>query len=106
SNKRKGKTMRAIDRKLSTFFLSDPVPDPIDPADHRVRRALSPADLPLHVPEQLHPETFLELSAPVLDVRSPAEFARGHIPGAHSFPLFSDEERVIIGTLYKQEGRD
>ena len=106
NNKRKGKTMRAIDRKLSAFFSSDPVPDPIDLHDHRVRRALSPADLPLHVAEQLDPEIFLELSAPVLDVRSPAEFSRGHIPGAHSFPLFSDEERAIIGTLYKHEGRD
>lgn len=42
---------------------------------------------------------------PMLDVRSPAEFALGHIPGAVSFPLFSDEERAEVGTLYKQEGR-
>jgi len=43
---------------------------------------------------------------PLLDVRTPAEFKRGHIPGAINFPLFSDEERVIIGTLYKQKGKD
>ncbi len=38
----------------------------------------------------------------LLDVRTPAEFEKGHIPGAISFPLFSDEERVKVGTLYKQ----
>ncbi|MBK9512938.1 MAG: hypothetical protein IPO05_04765 [Flavobacteriales bacterium] len=43
---------------------------------------------------------------PVIDVRSPGEFARGHIPGAHSLPLFSDTERTVIGTLYKQQGRN
>lgn len=43
---------------------------------------------------------------PVLDVRSPGEYAQGHIPGAISFPLFSDEERAIVGTAYKQQGRD
>ena len=38
----------------------------------------------------------------VLDVRTPAEFANGHIPGAENLPLFSDEERAEVGTLYKQ----
>ena len=42
---------------------------------------------------------------PILDVRSPAEFEIGHIPSAISFPLFSNEERAVVGTLYKQEGR-
>jgi tRNA 2-selenouridine synthase len=45
-------------------------------------------------------------SVPVLDVRSPSEFAHAHIPGAISFPIFSDEERKIIGTAYKQESRE
>ncbi len=43
--------------------------------------------------------------APVLDVRSPLEFGHAHIPGAFSLPLFNDEQRKIIGTAYKQEGR-
>ncbi len=43
--------------------------------------------------------------APLLDVRSPSEFSHAHIPGAFSLPLFSDEQRKIIGTAYKQEGR-
>lgn len=42
---------------------------------------------------------------PVLDVRSPAEYKQGHIPGAINMPLFDDEERKITGTLYKNSGR-
>lgn len=42
---------------------------------------------------------------PVLDVRSPGEFKHAHIPGAISFPLFSDEERKIVGTAYKQDSK-
>lgn len=45
-------------------------------------------------------------SLPLLDVRSPAEFKKGHVPGAHSFPLFLDEERHEVGICYKQQGRD
>jgi len=48
---------------------------------------------------------FLASTGPVLDVRSPSEFAQGHIPGATNLPLFSDAERAEIGTLYKQQGR-
>ncbi|HQU56527.1 MAG TPA: rhodanese-like domain-containing protein, partial [Chitinophagaceae bacterium] len=43
---------------------------------------------------------------PVLDVRSPGEYNHAHIPGAYSFPIFSDEERKIIGTTYKQKSRE
>jgi tRNA 2-selenouridine synthase len=51
---------------------------------------------------------FLEKSKsmPVLDVRSPGEFTQAHIPNAFSVPLFSDEERKIIGTAYIQESRE
>lgn len=58
--------------------------------------------------EKVHIEEFLELAKqhPVLDVRSPGEFAHAHIPGAHSLPLFTDEERKIVGTAYKQESRE
>jgi len=42
---------------------------------------------------------------PVIDVRSPAEFEHARIPGAYSLPLFSNEERAIVGTSYKQESR-
>ncbi|SOB92421.1 tRNA 2-selenouridine(34) synthase MnmH [Rhodobacter maris] len=38
----------------------------------------------------------------VIDVRSPAEFARDHLPGAINLPVLSDAERVMVGTIYKQ----
>jgi tRNA 2-selenouridine synthase len=38
----------------------------------------------------------------IIDVRSPAEFAEDHIPGAINCPVLSDEERHEIGTIYKQ----
>ncbi len=41
----------------------------------------------------------------MLDVRTPNEFIQGHIIGAHNLPLFTNEERVIVGTLYKKEGK-
>lgn len=57
--------------------------------------------------EKIDIETFLRLSKelPVFDVRSPAEYTHAHIPGAISLPLFSDEERKIVGTTYKQKSR-
>ena len=52
-------------------------------------------------------QPFLELSRhlTIVDVRAPIEFNQGHIPGAVNIPLFSDQERAQIGTLYKQQGR-
>lgn len=38
----------------------------------------------------------------ILDVRSPAEYADDHLPGAISVPVLNDEERAHIGTVYKQ----
>jgi len=42
----------------------------------------------------------------LVDVRSPVEFANGHIPGAINIPLFDDHERAEIGTLYKIKGKE
>jgi tRNA 2-selenouridine synthase len=55
---------------------------------------------------KLQPSEFLALARtrPVIDVRSPKEFAQGHIPGAFSIPLFSDEERARVGTTYTRKG--
>jgi tRNA 2-selenouridine synthase len=47
----------------------------------------------------------LAIDHPVFDARTPSEFDQGHIPGAINLPLFSDEERAEVGTLYKQQGR-
>lgn len=42
----------------------------------------------------------------IIDVRSPSEYAQGHIPGAHKIPLFTDEERSQVGTLYVRADPD
>jgi tRNA 2-selenouridine synthase len=57
--------------------------------------------------EYLSPVSFIAKwpDIPVIDVRSPVEYAKGHITGALNIPLFSDEERATIGTIYKQKGR-
>jgi len=51
-------------------------------------------------------DSFLNATGPILDVRSPGEYAQGHIPSAQSFPLFSDGERAVVGTCYKQQGKE
>lgn len=38
----------------------------------------------------------------IIDVRSPAEFAEDHIPGAINCPVLDDRQRIEVGTLYKQ----
>jgi tRNA 2-selenouridine synthase len=40
----------------------------------------------------------------LIDARSPAEFALDHIPGAINCPVLDDDERRIVGTIYKQQG--
>lgn len=57
---------------------------------------------------KLHIEDFLSFAKqhPVLDVRSPGEYNHAHIPGAYSFPLFTDDERKVVGTAYKQQSRE
>ena len=40
----------------------------------------------------------------IIDARTPAEFALDHVPGAINCPALSDDERVIVGTLYKDQG--
>ena len=40
----------------------------------------------------------------LIDARSPAEFAIDHIPGAINCPVLDNEERRIVGTIYKQTG--
>ncbi|VVE44087.1 tRNA 2-selenouridine(34) synthase MnmH [Pandoraea capi] len=38
----------------------------------------------------------------IIDVRTPLEFADDHIPGAINAPVLSNEERIVVGTMYKQ----
>lgn len=53
-------------------------------------------------------DAFLRMAKehPVLDVRSPGEYQHAHMPAAISFPLFTDEERKVVGTTYKQQSRE
>ena len=41
-----------------------------------------------------------------VDVRSESEFQKAHIPGAINIPLLTNEHRILIGTCYKQKGRE
>ena len=58
--------------------------------------------------EILLPVNFLEqsLEGVMIDVRTPSEFRVGHIPGAVNLPLFTDEERAEVGTLYVKQGKE
>ena len=58
--------------------------------------------------EKIPVEQFVQLSQThtVIDVRSNAEYNHAHIPGARSIPLFNDEERATVGTIYKQQSRE
>jgi len=51
---------------------------------------------------------FLETARgiPIVDVRTPLEYDHAHIPGAFNLPIFTNEERVKVGTTYKQQGRE
>jgi len=56
------------------------------------------------MPEKISFDPILLETHCIIDVRTPLEFAEDHIPGAVNVPILTNEERVIIGTLYKQEG--
>jgi tRNA 2-selenouridine synthase len=53
-------------------------------------------------------EEFLELriNIPAVDVRSPAEYEHAHVRTAANIPLFNNDERHIIGTIFKQQSRE
>jgi len=54
--------------------------------------------------EEITVEKALKLKEPVfIDLRSPSEFLRGSIPGSVNIPLLDDEEREIIGLIYRQD---
>lgn len=57
--------------------------------------------------EYVNTEQFLALRhIPMVDVRSPKEFEEGHIVQAHNIPLLDNDERDIVGTIYKEEGSE
>ena len=50
-------------------------------------------------------EKFRSFKGLLIDVRSPSEYYKGHMPNSINIPLFDNYERSIIGTIYKKEGR-
>jgi tRNA 2-selenouridine synthase len=49
---------------------------------------------------------YFKTNSPLIDVRSPGEYEKGHIPGAVNIPLFSDAERADVGTVYVQQSKE
>ncbi len=60
------------------------------------------------MPQKLLLNEFLSqsINGLIVDVRTPSEFESGHIPGAVNLPLFSNEERAVVGTIYKQHSKE
>jgi tRNA 2-selenouridine synthase len=60
------------------------------------------------MPKAISPVEFLQKATeiPIIDVRSPSEFEKAHIPGAINIPLFTNDERAQVGTKYKNAGKD
>jgi tRNA 2-selenouridine synthase len=57
-----------------------------------------------HRVEGADPATLARFDA-LIDVRSPAEFAEDHAPGAINLPVLGDDERAVVGTMYVQDSR-
>ena len=51
-------------------------------------------------------EALQKKEAVFFDTRSPAEYAEDHLPNAVNIPMFSNEERAIVGTIYKQVSQE
>ena len=51
-------------------------------------------------------EQFRKFKGPLIDLRSPGEYYKGNLPNSINIPLFDNEERSIIGTIYKNYGRE
>lgn len=51
-------------------------------------------------------EALKRKNAIFIDTRTPNEFAEDRLPGAINIPIFSNEERAIVGTMYKQISKE
>jgi tRNA 2-selenouridine synthase len=58
------------------------------------------------ISENLSPSSAIAGDFQIIDVRSPAEFADGSLPGAVNVPLFDDDERALVGTIYRCGGHN
>ena len=57
-------------------------------------------------PKRVELEKFRKLKGPLIDVRSPGEYYKGNMPNSINIPLFDNEDRSIVGTVYKKYGRE
>lgn len=74
----------------------------------KIDKEADPLSLQLHKEVRyVDVKTFLSNEdAIILDIRTPAEYKSGHIEGAFNLPLFTDEQRVEVGTIYKKKGKE
>ena len=73
----------------------------------KIRKQVNPVTIHAAVDLLFSPnKASTNISNILIDVRSPSEYKSGHIPGSHNLPLFSDDERAVVGTTYKQVGSD
>lgn len=61
--------------------------------------------LPAADQDKTDPVDLLRNSTPLIDLRAPAEFAKGALPNATNLPLLNDEERARVGLTYKSHGQ-
>ena len=50
-------------------------------------------------------ESVLRSDTPLIDTRSPTEFAKGSLPTAVNLPLMNNDEREAVGRCYKEQGQ-
>ncbi len=74
---------------------------PATPAGHDGSSERAPVKVPLKAPVRIADRHGFDA---IIDARSPAEYALDHIPGAINCPVLDDDERRIVGTLYKERG--
>lgn len=75
-------------------------------ADEAARQR-APDAAPARVSADAHDyPALLTAGTPLLDVRSPGEFARGAFPNAVNLPILDDAERARVGLCYAREGQD
>jgi tRNA 2-selenouridine synthase len=67
--------------------------------------ALSRSEILSHPPATLSFEKALTGKYRIIDVRSPKEFLEGSLPGAVNLPIFDNDERILVGTIYRHGGQ-
>ncbi|QDU82953.1 tRNA 2-selenouridine synthase [Planctomycetes bacterium Pla163] len=82
------------------------VPERCYPGRSVTDQPLRPPDLGLALPSFSLTAPTPPAGVPIVDLRSPSEYALDHLPGAINVPLFDDDERAVVGTLYRQRGPD